>query len=112
NSPKGACEHCNGLGTIHQINLKKIIPNQQLSIKQGGLLPLGEYKSTWIFKQLETIGQKFGFKLTDPISKISPEAMEVILNGGREKFAVESKTLGITKEYKIEFEGISNFIKN
>ncbi len=112
NSPKGACDNCNGLGTINQINLDKIIPNSKLSIKQGGFAPLGEYKSTWIFKQLETIGQKFDFKLTDPISKISREAMEIILYGGKEKFAVESKTLGITKEYKIEFEGISNFIKN
>lgn len=112
NSPKGACESCNGLGTINQINLKKIIPNPKLSIKQGGFAPLGEYKSNWIFKQLETIGEKYGFKLTDAVETISEEAMEMILNGGKEKFSVESKTLGITKEYKIEFEGISNFIKN
>ena len=112
NSPKGACEHCNGLGTINQINLKKIIPNPKSSIKQGGFAPLGEYKSTWIFKQLETIGEKYGFKITDPIETISEEAMEMILNGGKDKFTVASKTLGITKEYKIEFEGISHFIKN
>lgn len=112
NSPKGACESCNGLGTINQINLKKIIPNPKLSIKQGGFAPLGEYKSNWIFKQLETIGEKYGFKLTDAVETIPGDAMEMILNGGKEKFSVESKTLGITKEYKIEFEGISNFIKN
>jgi len=112
NSPKGACEHCNGLGTINQINLKKIIPNPKSSIKQGGFAPLGEYKSTWIFKQLETIGEKYGFKITDPIETISEEAIEMILNGGKDKFTVASKTLGITKEYKIEFEGISHFIKN
>ncbi|MBF6608326.1 MAG: excinuclease ABC subunit UvrA [Flavobacterium sp.] len=112
NSPKGACPNCNGLGTVNEINLQKIIPNPKLSIKQGGLAPLGEYKSTWIFKQLEIIGEKFQFKLTDPISKIPPDALDVILNGANEKFAVESKTLGITKEYKIEFDGISNFIKN
>ncbi|MCB0442728.1 MAG: excinuclease ABC subunit UvrA [Flavobacterium sp.] len=112
NSPKGACECCNGLGTINQINLQKIIPNTKLSIKQGGFAPLGEYKSNWIFKQLETIGEKYSFKLTDAIETISDEAMEMILNGGKEKFSVESKTLGITKEYKIEFEGIANFIKN
>ncbi|MDD2986952.1 excinuclease ABC subunit UvrA [Flavobacterium sp.] len=112
NSPKGACEHCNGLGMIHEINLKKIIPNTSLSIKQGGFAPLGEYKSTWIFKQLEVIGEKFGFKITDTIDSISAEAMAMILNGGKDKFTVASKTLGITKEYKIEFEGISNFIKN
>ncbi len=112
NSPKGACEYCNGLGTVNQINLKKIIPNPKSSIKQGGFAPLGEYKSTWIFKQLETIGEKYGFKITDPIETISEEAMEMILNGGKDKFTVASKTLGITKEYKIEFEGISHFIKN
>ena len=112
NSPKGACEHCNGLGTVNEINLKKIIPNPKLSTKHGGFAPLGEYKNSWIFKQLEIIGEKFKFKLTDPVEKISEEAMDVILNGGKEKFAVESKTLGVTKEYKIEFEGISAFIKN
>lgn len=112
NSPKGACDHCNGLGTVNEINMKKIIPNPKLSIKQGGFAPLGEYKSSWIFKQLEIIGEKFGFKLTDPIEKISEEAMEVIMQGGKEKFEVSSKTLGVTKDYKIDFEGISSFIKN
>ncbi len=112
NSPKGACENCNGLGTVNEINIKKIIPNPKLSIKSGGFAPLGEYKSTWIFKQLEIIGAKFGFKITEPIEKISEEAMEIILHGGKDKFSVESKVLGVTKEYKIEFEGISHFIKN
>ncbi len=112
NSPKGACGDCKGLGAIHEINLKKIIPNPKLSIKNGGFAPLGEYKSSWIFKQLEIIGEKFGFKITDAIGTISEEAMQIILHGGKEKFVVESKTLGITKEYKIEFEGISHFIKN
>jgi excinuclease ABC subunit A len=112
NSPKGACEHCNGLGTVNEINIKKIIPNPKISIKSGGFAPLGEYKSTWIFKQLEIIGEKFDFKLSDSIECISEEAMDMILNGGKEKFSVASKTLGITKEYKIEFEGISHFIKN
>ena len=112
NSPKGACEHCKGLGTVNEINLKKIIPNPKLPIKSGGFAPLGEYKSSWIFKQLEIIGEKYNFKLTDAVETISEEAMEMILNGGKEKFSVESKVLGVTKEYKIEFEGISHFIKN
>ncbi len=112
NSPKGACDHCNGLGTINEINIKKIIPNPKLSIKAGGFVPLGEYKSTWIFKQLEIIGEKYNFKITDAIESISEEAMEMILNGGKEKFTVSSKNLGVAKEYKIEFEGISHFIKN
>lgn len=112
NSPKGACPSCNGLGSINQINPNKIVPDPKLSIKAGGFAPLGEYKNTWIFKQLEVIGEKFQFQLTDPISAIPAEAMELIMQGGKEKFSVASKTLGVTKEYKIDFEGISNFIKN
>lgn len=112
NSPKGACEHCNGLGTVNEINVKKIIPNPKLSIKAGGFLPLGEYKSSWIFKQLEIIGQKYDFKITDAIETISEEAMEMILNGGKEKFTINSKDLGVARDYKIDFEGIANFIKN
>jgi excinuclease ABC subunit A len=112
NSPKGACEHCNGLGIINEINRNKIIPNPKLSINKGGLAPLGEAKSSWMFKQLEIIGEKYNFKLTDAIETISEEAMEMILNGGNEKFSVVSKTAGVTKDYKIDFEGISKFIKN
>lgn len=112
NSPKGACPHCNGLGTVHEINVKKIIPNPKLSIKAGGFAPLGEYKSSWIFKQLEVIGEKFSFKITDPIEKIPEEAMTMILHGGKDKFTINSKDLGVTRDYKIDFEGISNFIKN
>ncbi|MBC7525589.1 MAG: excinuclease ABC subunit UvrA [Flavobacterium sp.] len=112
NSPKGACEHCKGLGIVNEINRKKIIPNGKLSINKGGFAPLGEYKSSWMFKQLEIIGEKYGFKLTDAIDTISKEAMEMILNGGNEKFSIKSKVAGVTKDYKIDFEGISKFIKN
>lgn len=112
NSPKGACPNCNGLGVVNEINLQKIIPNPKATIKGGGFAPLGDYKSTWIFKQLELIGEKFGFKITDPIETIPAEAMDMILYGGNEKFSVVSKVMGITKDYKIDFEGISNFIKN
>ncbi|NGY38799.1 excinuclease ABC subunit UvrA [Flavobacterium sp. XN-5] len=112
NSPKGACDHCKGLGTVNEINTKKIIPNPKLSIKAGGFAPLGEYKSSWIFKQLEIIGEKYGFKITDAIEQIPEEAMEMILNGGKEKFTINSKDLGVARDYKIDFEGISHFIKN
>ncbi|NHM04228.1 excinuclease ABC subunit UvrA [Flavobacterium celericrescens] len=112
NSPKGACPCCNGLGTVNEINLQKIIPNPKSSIKNGGFAPLGEYKSSWIFKQLEIIAQKYDFKITDAIETIPQEAMDMILYGGNEKFSVISKVMGITKDYKIDFEGISNFIKS
>ncbi|RAR75347.1 excinuclease ABC subunit UvrA [Flavobacterium aciduliphilum] len=112
NAPKGACECCKGLGTIYEINRSKIIPNPKLSIQKGGLAPLGEYKASWMFKQLEAIGEKFGFKLTDALETLSEEALDMIINGGNEKFSVVSKTAGVTKEYKIDFEGIATFIKS
>ena len=112
NSPKGACPKCNGLGVVNEINLNKIIPDDQISIKKGGFAPIGEQKSSWIFKQLEIIGQKYDFKLTDSIASIPHEAMQIILFGGKENFSVKSEVLGITKDYKIDFEGIANFIMN
>ncbi len=112
NSPKGACSKCNGIGTLYQVNAKKIIPDQSLSIKSGGLAPQGPQKNSWIFKQLEIIGQRFDFSLSDPINKIPKEAIEMILYGGKEKFTLESKTLGVARNYSIDFEGIANFIES
>jgi len=112
NSPKGACPKCNGIGNLYEVNINKIIPDDSKSIKSGGLAPQGPQKNNWIFKQLELIGQRFDFKLSDPIKKIPKEAMEIILHGGKEKFSVDSKTLGVKREYKIDFEGIATFIEN
>nr|WP_177190146.1 excinuclease ABC subunit UvrA [Myroides guanonis] len=112
NSPKGACDVCNGLGIINEINLQKIIPNPSLSIKNGGFAPIGTEKKSWIFSQLEIIAQKYDFTLSTPIKDIPKEAMDIILYGGKESFSVVSKVAGITKNYKIDFEGISNFIKD
>ncbi|RZP02381.1 MAG: excinuclease ABC subunit UvrA [Flavobacteriales bacterium] len=112
NSPKGMCTTCKGLGKLYEVNDNKIVPDQNLSIIQGALAPLGSQKQTWIFKQLDLIAQRYNFKLSDPFKKIPKEAIEVILYGANEKFEVESKTLGITRSYKIDFEGIANFIKN
>lgn len=112
NSPKGACPKCNGIGRLYQVNEKKIVPDENLSIKAGALVPHGPYKNSWIFKQFETIAQRYKFELTDPYKKIPEEAKQLILYGGNEKFSVESKTLGVTRDYKIEFEGVANFIEN
>ena len=112
NSPKGACDNCNGLGTVNEVNLKKIIPNPDMSILNGGIAPLGEQKSTWIFKQIELIAERYNFKLISPIKKIPKEALDIILYGGKEKFEIASKQLGITRNYEIDFEGIINFIKH
>ncbi|MEK6153724.1 excinuclease ABC subunit UvrA [Flavobacteriaceae bacterium 3-367] len=112
NSPKGMCKACNGLGHVHEVNDQKIFPNKKLSITLGGIAPLGEYKKSWAFKQIETIAQRYDFELTDPITKIPEEALHIILYGGEERFEVDSKTLGVKREYKIDYEGISNFIKS
>ncbi|SFJ61193.1 excinuclease ABC subunit UvrA [Olleya namhaensis] len=112
NSPKGACDNCNGIGTLYQVNENKIIPDDSLSIKSGALAPHGPEKKSWIFKQFETIAERYKFKLSDPYKSIPKEAKQIIMFGGNEKFSVESKTLGITRDYKIDFEGVANFIEN
>ena len=112
NSPKGMCSKCNGLGHVYEVNEVKIFPNKRLSIHAGGIAPLGPYKKSWAFKQIETIAKRFDFELSEPIGKIPGEAIEVLLNGGKESFNIESKTLGVNRTYKIDYEGISNFIKN
>ena len=111
NSPKGACPKCNGIGTLYQVNIDKILPDRSKSIKNGGLAPHGPQKKNWVFSQLELISERFDFKLTDPIDKIPQDALDMILYGGKEKFSRESKTLGITRDYKIDFEGVANFIE-
>ncbi|MDB4206916.1 excinuclease ABC subunit UvrA [Flavobacteriaceae bacterium] len=112
NSPKGACSKCNGLGITNEINFEKVIPNHSISIKSGGIIPLGEEKNSWIFKQLQLIADRYHFKLSDSIKSIPEEALQIILNGGNEKFSITSKTIGITRNYEIDFEGITAFIEN
>ncbi len=113
NSPYGACPKCNGLGEIAVVDKEKLIPNPKLSLRKGGLAPAGEYKAgSWIFKQLEAIGLKYGFTLDTPMNDLSEEALDVILYGTNETFDVKRETLGITSTIKINFEGIINFIED
>tara|TARA_B100000795_G_scaffold190817_1_gene145393 strand:+ start:9715 stop:12552 length:2838 start_codon:yes stop_codon:yes gene_type:complete len=111
NSPKGMCPTCKGLGSLHKVNIDKVVPDTSLSIKNGALAPHGPQKNNWIFKQLELIAQRFNFKLTDAFKSISEEAKELIFYGGNDSFDLQSKTLGITRNYKIDFEGVVHFIQ-
>ena len=112
NSPYGACPKCNGLGEIAVVDKEKLIPNPNLSLRKGGLAPTGEYKAgSWIFKQLEAIGLKYGFTLDTPMKDFTDEALDVILYGTNETFDVKRETLGITSTIKVNFEGIVNFIE-
>ena len=112
NSPYGACPKCNGLGSISEVDLNKIIPDKTKTIRKGGLAPAGEYKNNWIFSQIEAIGEKFGFNLNTPIKDISEEAITTILYGSNETFNVKKEYLGVTSTYTLNFEGIVNFIIN
>jgi excinuclease ABC subunit A len=112
NSPYGACPKCNGLGTITEINPDSIFPDRKISIRQGGIAPLGEYKPTWIFHQMEAIGEKYGFDLNTPVDKIPDEAVSTILYGSTESYTIKKEYLGITSTYTLNFEGIVNFIQN
>jgi len=112
NSPYGACPHCNGLGEIARIDMNKIIPDTKISIKQGGIAPIGIYKNNWIFKQVEAIAEKHNFSLDDPIEDIPEDAMYSILYGSEEVLKVKNEYLGVTSTYNINFEGVINFISN
>ncbi|PTM04939.1 MAG: excinuclease ABC subunit UvrA [Bacteroidetes bacterium] len=112
NSPKGACPRCNGLGQVNEIDLKKVIPDDRKTIKKGGLEPLGDYKQSWIFNQIEIIGDRYGFSVNTPIKDIPKEGLDVVLYGADEVFEVENKTLGITRKYSLNFEGVVNFIQS
>lgn len=112
NSPYGACPRCNGLGHISEIDLKKVMPDMNLSIKRGGVKPLGEYKNNWVYNQLETIGIKYGFDLNTPLKDISEDGIRTILEGSEETFEVKKEYLGITRSYSLSFEGIIKYIEN
>lgn len=110
NSPYGACPKCNGLGVVSEIDITKIIPDKKSTIRKGGIAPLGPHKGSWIFKQIEAIGEKFGFTLDTPIEDISEEAMNVILFGSEDVFKIKQYTDSSATSYSIAFEGIANFI--
>ncbi|MBA3704799.1 MAG: excinuclease ABC subunit UvrA, partial [Bacteroidetes bacterium] len=110
NSPYGACPKCNGLGMISEIDINKIIPNKKFSIRKGAIAPIGAYKTTWIFKQLEAIGDKYGFTLDTAFEDISDEAINTILFGSDEVFKIKQHTDSAATSYSIAFEGIANFI--
>ena len=112
NSPQGACPHCNGIGTVSEADLSKIIPNPKLSIKKGGIEPLGPYKSSLIFWQLEAIAAKHEFSLSDPIEDIPEEALNVILNGSEEQYKLKHASMGLSSSYFLSFEGVVNFVQN
>ncbi len=112
NSPKGMCETCNGLGSEYEINIKKLIPDSSLSINNGGIVPIGKKDNSWIHRQVELISKYYNFSLSDPIKKIPEEGLEFILRGGKKSFTINSKDLGVKRNYEIDYMGIESFIKD
>lgn len=112
NSPQGACPKCNGLGYINEIDVKKIIPDSKISIKNGGITPLGKYKNILIFWQIEAIAAKYKFTIDTPIKNIPEKALQTILYGSDENFKLLNTPLGKSSNYFLSFEGIINYINN
>lgn len=99
NSPYGACNTCNGLGVTYEVNRKIIIPDEKVSINKGGVLPLGEARDNFLFRELASISRKFKFSLNDPISKISDEALQYILYGDAEEGAAFEEEDLVIEDY-------------
>lgn len=110
NSPQGACPKCNGLGTISEIDLEKIVPDNTKSIQNGGIAPLGAHKNTLVFWQIEALGEMYGFTLKTPIKDIPEDAMNAILFGTNERIHLKNSPLGVSMNYMMTYEGIIKYI--
>ncbi|MDX9930992.1 MAG: excinuclease ABC subunit UvrA [Bacteroidales bacterium] len=112
NSPYGACPHCKGLGTVSEVDMKKIIPDKRVVIRKGGIAPLGEYKNNWVFKQVELICKKYGHTLDDEVGDLSDDALNAVLYGSNEMLHLTNDYLGVTSSYNLSFDGIINMLVN
>ena len=110
NSPHGACPKCKGLGYVSAVDIDKIIPNNKLSIYEGGIEPLGKYKNSILFWQIETVLKKHGFELHTPIADLSEEALTDILYGYPGQIRLENSALGVSSNSLYNFEGIIKYV--
>jgi excinuclease ABC subunit A len=112
NSPYGACPECDGLGYIFDIDEDSVMPNKKLSILNGGLSPLGDYRETWIFQVIKALGKKYNFSLSQPLEKLSPDAIKILLHGTDELISVPVEyNKWNVQNYQIEFEGIIKMLE-
>lgn len=112
NSPEGACPRCKGLGYVNEIDINKIMPDMKLSIKQGGIIPLGKYKNQMIFWQIDAILEKYGCDLNTPINEIQEEAMNEILYGSLEPVRIRKELVHTSSDYFVDFDGIIKYLHN
>ncbi|MCF6357182.1 MAG: excinuclease ABC subunit UvrA, partial [Draconibacterium sp.] len=110
NSPQGACQRCNGLGQVTEIDMNKIMPDKSKSISKGGIAPLGSYKNSLIFWQIEALGEKHNFKLTTPVKDISEEGLQAVLFGTNERIQLKNTPLGTSMNYLMSYDGVIKYI--
>lgn len=110
NSPQGACQCCKGLGFVNLIDQAKIIPDSSISIYEGGIIPLGKYKNSMIFWQIDAICQKYGFSIKTPIKELPTEALNDILNGTTERIAIKNDTMSLSNYFQ-SYEGLIKYIE-
>lgn len=110
NSPHGACPRCKGLGVVNKIDMEKIVPKPQLSIYAGGIAPLGKYKNSLFFWQIEAICEKHGVTIKTPIKDVPEEAIDEIMFGTEERLQIKNESLG-SSNYVVAFEGVAKYIE-
>lgn len=110
NSPYGACPACDGLGKLHQVDYEKVIPDENKSINETGIVPLGEVRENMTFQQLRAISKKYNFTFSTPINKIPKKALEMILHGGDDSFDVKSVYSQNDFVYNLANEGLMNML--
>ena len=111
NSPQGACPHCKGLGVVNLIDVDKVIPDRSLSIYDGAIAPLGKYKATMIFFQIDALLEKYEADLKTPVSQLPEEAVNEILNGSDDRLRIKSTLIHTTSDYFVTYEGLVKYIR-
>ena len=109
NSPQGACHKCKGLGYVNIIDKEKIMPDQSLSIRNGGITTLGKYKNSLIFWQIQAICEKYGASIDTPLCELPEEAIDDIMNGTDERLAIKNETMS-TSNYFLSYDGLVKYI--
>lgn len=111
NSAQGACPKCKGLGFVSVMDHEKVVPNDKLSIKEGGLAPLGKYRNALIFWEIQTVLADYDCDLKTPIADIPEEAMDEIFNGRADRLRIPAATAHTTDDYYVEFNGLVKYIQ-
>lgn len=111
NSPQGACPKCKGLGVVNQIDIEKVIPDRKLSIHDGAITPLGKHKNSMIFWQIAALLEKYDADLKTPVSELSEEAIDEILNGSDDRIKIKSSLIGTSSDYFTTYEGVVKYIQ-